>query len=209
MKRLLVICALLTLVGASCSRGGGPDAEPTPRFEIAPGALKTALLGAKDVGKGWTQESNAAPSTVQVGGTVGVANVKGAEQEATSAFKERGDSGYVSNSLFLVESVDIAQAVIIAHRQADEEKWTQERKDGGGANFRLTGEVEDLPDLGEEMFTAAINAGVVDASGNETKRKIEYVVYRIDRLLAFVIAQDAGVSKYVRMQEQKVATLVG
>lgn len=208
MKRLVVFVVLL-VSAAACNQTEEPPPTTASPLSVGAGELETAALGKADAGKGWTEEKDAAPSTIQIGGEVGAANVKGAEQEATSAFKQEAGAGYVTNSLFLVESASLAEAVIAAHRQATEEKWTQERKDGGGTQFRRTGEVSGLPGLGDEMFTAKVNATVRTAGGVEAKRKIEYVVYRIDRLLAFVIAQDVGVSKYARAQEQNVAKLAG
>jgi hypothetical protein len=180
---------------------------PTPRLEIPAGALDDAVLSLTDIGPNWKEEKNAVPSTIQVGGRVGAANVKGGEQEATSAFKQTNDSGYVTNSIFLLDSGDVAQAVIDEHREATKERWTQERVDGGGARYHRKGDVGSLPELGDDMYTAAIDAVVTDAEGDETKRAIEYVVYRFDRILSFVIAQDAGVSTYVRRQEKEVARL--
>jgi hypothetical protein len=212
MKRLAVLTFLLTLL-AACSGGGEPTstAEPSARVEVLPGSVARSVLLRDDVADGWTAEENASPSTIQVGGKVGPANVKDAEQEATTAFRQNGGSGYVTNSIFLVESADVARAVIAAHRQATVESWTQERKDGGGAAFRRTGEVSGLPALGDEMFSASINTTIRtggQGEGPEVKRKIQYVVYRLDRLLAFVISQDTGVNTYARRQEKKVARLV-
>jgi hypothetical protein len=211
MKRLVVLPLLLALFVPACSSDGDPDAQatgtPTPRLEVPTGAIDDAVLDLEALGPGWSEEKNAAPSTIQVGGRVGAANVKGGEQEATSAFKQTDDSGYVTNSIFLLDHTEAAQAVIDEHRAATKEQWTQERVDGGGARYERTGEVGSLPTLGDDMYTAAITAVVTDAEGTETERKIEYVVYRIDRILSFVIAQDVGVSTYVRRQEQKVARL--
>jgi hypothetical protein len=209
MKRLLTLAAAVAFTVNGCADGTNSADSPSPtRLELAAGALNGAALTGTDVGGGWDKDSGAVPSTIQIGGKVGAANVKGAEQEVTSAFKQKDGSGYVSNSVFLVESAALAESVIAAHREATAERWTQERKDGGGTDFRRTGQLSDLPALGDEMFTATVNATVRQANGTETKRKIEYVVYRIDRLLAFVIAQDVGVGKYVRAQEQRVARVV-
>jgi hypothetical protein len=205
MRRLAVL--LLVLTFAACAKDETPQATASPTVTFAPDVAEQSVLRVDDIGSTFERESTAEPSTVQVGGKVGPANVKGAEQEMTIAFKQKDDSGYITNSVFLLESVDLARAVMEAHRQATVEKWTQERKDGGGATFRSTGEVDDIPSLGDETFTAAISSEVRTGDGVATKRKIEYVVYRIDRLLSFVIAQDAQVSTFARRQEQKVARL--
>jgi hypothetical protein len=211
MKRLLFLPLLLALFVPACSDGNNTDGQatgsPTPRLEVRAGAIEDAVLTLDEMGPRWTEEEDAGPSTIQVGGRVGAANVKGGEQDATSAFKQTDDSGYVTNSIFLLESADVAQAVIDEHRAATADRWTQERTDGGGARYHRAGDVGSLPKLGDDMYTAAINAVVIDAEGAETKRSIEYVVYRIDRILSFVIAQDVGVSTTVRRQERKVARL--
>ncbi len=170
--------------------------------------MRASALEAKDVGSTWTQETNPVPSTVQIGGRVGPANVKDAEAEGISAFKK--PPAYITSNVFLLESTELAQGVLLAHNQAeDEETWVQERKDGGGARFKRVGDVEDLPDLGEESYSARLSVTVTDAKGDETKRKIQYVVFRVNRLVAFVIAQDANVGKLAARQEKKVVSLTG
>jgi hypothetical protein len=178
MRRLAIL--LLVLV-AACSRGDDdPQATATPLSTIAfeSDAAEQSVLRIADLGDDWEREAEAAPSTIQIGGKVGPANVKGADDELTVAFKQKDDSGYVTNSVY------------------------------GGATFRRTGDV-DVPALGDEIYTAAINSEVRPGEGAATKRKIEYVVYRVDRMLSFVIAQDVPVSTAARRQEEKVARLTG
>jgi hypothetical protein len=213
MKRLaLLLSAVVLLAAIACSDNDDPQAtgSPTPGIEVEDGALERAALTLEDLGQGWQRADDTAPVTLQIGGRVGPSNIKDddAEEDVTTAFEQSEDTGYVSNSIFLLENADIASAWIDQHREATDETWTQERMDGGGARYTRSGEVGSLPSLGDETFSATVDAVVEDAQGAETQRKIEYVVYRIDRILGFVVAQDVGAGTYVRKQEQKVASLV-
>lgn len=210
MRRAALVFALLVLGTTACA-DEQPQAtdQPTPRLEVSVDALEEAALELPDLGEGWRPAEDDAPVTLQIGGRVGPSNIRDAENEITTAFEQTAGTGYVSNSIFLVESGDIASAWLDQHAQATRERWTQERQDGGGARYERTGDVSGLPSLGDETFSAAIDAVVEDGEGNETSRKIEYVVYRVDRIVAFVVAQDVGVATYARRQEAKVSELVG
>ena len=186
-----------------------PPATPAP-VEITADAVRSAVLSAGDVGDGWTAEEGATPSTVQIGGKVGPANVKESEVSATTAFAQDEGTGYVTNSIFLLSTEEVARAYLAEHREADDKtSWVQERKDGGGARYERTGQIGNLPSLGDEMYSAKIDAFVTEGDAEEVERDIEYVAYRIDRVLAFVVAQDVGVGAHVRKQERKLTNLTG
>ena len=213
MKRLLT-ALVIAFVAVACSDGGDGASQtvlsPTPAVQITADDVRSSVLGATDMGEDWQKEANASPSTVQIGGKVGPANVKDAEADATSAFKAMEGSGYVSDSIYLLSSTELAESVMEAHRDAqDIDKWTQERVDGGGSRFTNKGKVNNLPSLGDEMYTATLDVKVTKPGTPEVTRKIEYVAYRIDRVVAFVIAQDAVVSTYVSKQEKKLTRLAG
>ena len=204
--------ALLCLAG--CTNGDGTTASPTPGvppLELTEGDLDRALLTKSDVGDKWKSEDDPSPSTVLIGGQVGPANlVARADAEGTSAFEEKEGTAYLSNTLLLVENEALARAVMAKHEEADTEtRFVQERNDGGRAVFRRTGRVAKLPSLGDESYSATLSVKNTDAEGVETSRKVEYVAYRINNLLAFVVTQDARAAVYALRQEAKVTSVVG
>lgn len=210
MRRLIVF-VLLCAFAAGCDQGSqqATPAPATPRLEVTTAQLRDAALSLADVASKWEADENAAPSTVQVGGRVGPANIEDAEAQATTAFKEKEGTAYLSNSLFLVSSEEIAHAVMVAHQDADSPtRWVQDREDGGRATFRHTGTVSNLPTLGDESYSAVLSVKIIEADGKETKRSVEYVAYRVNRVLAFVVAQNARASVYARRQERNVSSLV-
>jgi hypothetical protein len=212
VRRLITVTVLALTLGAGCGRGdepATPAADSTPALDVTADQIEAALISGTDLGAGkWSKENDPVPSTVQVGGKVGPANVKGAEEEAIAAFRKEGGSAYVTTSIYLVDSPEVAQAVMVAHHQAESEQtWTQERKDGGGAGFKRAGPVKGLPALGDETYSARLGVTVRDADGSETERKIHYIVFRTNRLLTFVITQDTDSVPIARRQEAKVARL--
>lgn len=207
----VVAAALLGLVG--CTSGGETTATSTPvasPLELTDGDLDRALLTTSDAGDKWEAEEDPSPSTVLIGGEVGPANLLArADAEATSAFEADEGTGYLSNTLLLVENEALARAVMAKHDEADADtRFAQERNDGGRAVFRRTGRVADLPSLGDESYSATLSVKNTDAKGEETSRKVEYVAYRINNLLAFVVTQDARAAVYALRQEAKVTRLV-
>jgi hypothetical protein len=212
--RLLRCAALLAvlLLAGGCNSSGEPSATSSPEsppLELTTGDLETALLTASDVGDKWEPSEEDTPSTVLIGGQVGPANIDIATEDATSAFDEKDGTGYLSNTLLIVADEQTARAIMAKHEDAESrERWVQERNDGGRSNFRRTGTVADVPALGDEAYSVALTAKVADADGEETTRKVEYVVYRIRNLLAFVVTQDARAAVYALRQEAKVARLV-
>jgi hypothetical protein len=213
MKRSALLLALFALLLGACSTGeesprpdGTPD--PEPQLEVEPEQLPDGLLELSDIGEGWTEDEDPEPSTVQIGGQVGPANLKTSEAEAISAFEETDGSGYITNNLFLLVNADTAHEWIELHRHGHATKtWVQDREDGGTATNKNNGPIEDLPALGDEMYTARIAVTIEDGDGVKTERRVHYVVYRVDRLLSFVIAQDADAAVFARRQESRVARL--
>jgi hypothetical protein len=212
VRKLLVLLAACAFVASACSGSGkGGDASPTPqpKTSIDPARIEDSAIDLGDVGGKWDVDPDAAPSTVQIGGQVGPSNVEDVEAQITTAYNEKEGSGYLSSSVFLVPSVEIAEAVMSVHDTATQTtSWHQERQDGGTYSFKRTGNVPDLPQLGDETYSATLKVVVTDAAGKKTDRKIEYIVFRLDRILAFVIAQDAKAGVYARRQEQRLSELV-
>ena len=212
MNRLIPITVVVLALGAACARGedgASPAADATPALEVTGAQIDAALITAADLPAGaWKKEPDPVPSTVQVGGKVGPANVKGAEEEAIVAFRKEGGSAYVTTSIYLVDSAEVAQQVLLAHHQAESQStWTQERRDGGGARFKRVGPVKGMPALGDETYSSRLAVTVIDPSKKETERKIHYVAFRVNRLLAFVITQDTDSIPVAKRQHDKVAKL--
>jgi hypothetical protein len=213
-RQISVALAVLVLFGG-CNRSSNDGPTPTatpddPPLELTTGDLETALLTASDAGEKWEAAKDAAPSTVLIGGQVGPANIDIATADATSAFTQKEGTGYLSNTLLVVVDEATARAIMGKHDDADARtRWTQERNDGGRSVFKRTGRVANLPSLGDESYSATVTADVTDADGNEATRKVEYVVYRIRNLIAFVVTQDARAAVYALRQEAKVTRLVG
>jgi hypothetical protein len=210
VKRLAALALLMVAAGGACGQDGGDGqttASPTPKLEVSEAQLEDALLEAKDVGSGWEEQKDPAPSTVQIGGRKGwgPANMEDTDATAIAAFRK--PPAYLITHLYVVDTPLVAEAIIDAHERAGPvTTWTQERTDGG-ARFKRAGPVEDLPQLGDETYSARLSATIVDEEGKETKRRLQYVVFRTDRIVAFVITQDVGVQKYATRQEQKLASL--
>jgi hypothetical protein len=212
MRRLLTCVAAALLLTVACSNTpDGPVATSTPEappLELTSGELDDSVLSLDDVGEKWKDEEGV-PSTVLIGGDVGPANIDEADVDATSSFVEKDGTGYLSNTLLVLDSEALARAVMAAHEEADAtERWVQERTDGGGGVYRRTGRVANIPNLGDETYTAALTAKITDADGNQTTRRLEYVAYRIRNLVAFVVTQDARAAVYARRQEANVSMLI-
>src|SRR5688572_7353768 len=123
MKRSALLLVLFAFfVGACSSEEPTPSVEatpdPEPQLEIDPEQLPNGLLELKDIGDGWTTDDDPEPSTVQIGGKVGPANLKKSEREAISAFEETDGSGYITNNLFLLVNTEFAHEWLELHRQA-------------------------------------------------------------------------------------------
>jgi hypothetical protein len=195
------------LVGVTACGGGGGHTQtvgsPAP---ISAAAINAATLTAADMGGTWTAKADAAVNTVQIGGRIGATNIAGPPAQATTAFTHKTGSGFISDSVFLMGTPLLARAVIDAHEQAaSTTSWTQSRTEGGQTAWKISGALTGLdPPLGDQMFATRLHATITDAKGAKTERNVEYVVYRVGRVVAFVIAQDAGAASVARKQETKV-----
>jgi len=203
-KQLVGVLVVLVLAG-SC--GGGEETPPPPDLDRQD--LTRALLNAQDAGDAWEQTENPAPNTVQIGGQVGAASIRPSRAEATSAFKQREGSGFVSDTIILLQSEVSARAVIAAHEEAAKTtSWTQERDDGGAADFSFNGAVQGLPALGDEMFAARLKSVVTTASDQTSENAIEYVAFSVGPMVAFVVTQDTTSGALARRLESRVARLL-
>lgn len=197
----------------ACNRSTQTSPTPTPTsppLVLTSEQLEGAVLTEADAGAKWDGADQPTPSTVLIGGEVGPGNIEAATAQATSAFKQKSGSSYLSDTLLLAPTEDLARAVMLKHEEVGgRTKWTQERNDGGTSAFRRTDPIADLPDLGDEMYTAKLEVKITDADGNKTGRAVEYVAFRVRNLVAFVVTQDAHASVYARRLEPKVLGLVG
>lgn len=213
-KALVAVLTLIVLVpifSGACTKKTEtlPTASPQdPPFQFFEEALRGAALTTADVGAKWEADKNPTPSTVLIGGVVGPANIDIAKAEATTAFLETNGSGYLSNTLMLMQDETTARALMAKHDEGDAKKrWTQERNDGGKAVYTRTGRLTDLPVFGDETYTAVLDVKLPDPNGSTVTRKVQYVAYRIRNLVVFVVTQDANASVYARREEAKVARL--
>lgn len=204
--RLAAVFALLLV--ASC--GGGDEARPSPTpLDLDRLDLTRALLNPQDAGEAFEQTENPAPNTVQIGGRVGAASVRPSLAEATSAFDEKEGPGFLSDTILLLRSTDTARAVIAAHEDAAQKRtWTQDREDGGVAQFRIDGAVQDLPALGDDMYAARLTVEITSADESTSENTVEYVTFSIGPMVAFVVTQDAQAAVLARRLESRVARLL-
>jgi hypothetical protein len=207
MRKSLVACALAAFLLAACAGEelATPTAPPLPVLDDAD--LAKAVLTSEDVGEGWTKDEDAATNTVQIGGSVGAANVTGTLAQSTVSFKQLPGAGSasVTNSVFLTAGEDIARSIMQAHENAAAKPtWSQDREDGGKATFKNTGLVEGLASFGDDDFNARLVVNIKDAEGNETERTVEYLVYRDGALLVFIAAQDAEVEAFATNQARRL-----
>lgn len=208
-SKIAIVVSLF--VAAGC--GSEPERAQTvatPRPIIA-AAINSAALSATDMGAGWTATANAALNTVQIGGKIGATNIAEPPAQATTAFTQKTGSGFVSNSVFLMGTPALARSVIDAHeRAATTTSWTQTRREGGRTEWRVAGALTGLdPPLGDGMFATKLRASITDPRGAKTGRTVEYIVYRVGRIVAFVVAQDTPAAPHARKQEAKVKRAAG
>ena len=199
-KALLVLVACATACGSP-----KPPAVATPS-PISPSAIASAALSAADVGPGWTPKTDATLNTVQIGGRIGASNISNPPAQATTAFTQKTGSGFVSDSVFLMGTPTLARSVIDFHAQAaSTTSWTQTRTEGGKTDWKISGQPTGLnPPVGEQMFATRLHATITDAKGAQTERNVDYIVFRVGRVVAFVIAQDVAGAPFARKQESKV-----
>ncbi len=198
-------------LAAACGGGGG-EAKSTPTAtppDLDRADLTRTLLNPRDAGDAWEQKSNPGPNTVQIGGRVGAANVSPSLAEATTAFGQKEGSGYVSNTLLLLRSTEVARAVITAHDEAAKTRtWSQDREDGGVADFSIDGAVQGLPSLGDDMYATRLNVVLTSADDSKSENSIEYIAFSVGPMVAFVVAQDTTAGVLARRLESKVARLL-
>lgn len=199
----LLFIALLSAPACSTSHRAQPTATPVP---ITATAIDDAALAAGDMGSGWTEKPNASINTVQIGGRIGATNISNPPASRTTAFTQKTGSGFVSNTVFLMGTPALGRSVIDAHDDAaSTTNWTQTRTEGGHTDWKISGAITGLdPPLGDQMFATRLHATIVDAKGAKTERNVEYVVYRVGRIVAFVITQDVGAASFARKQEKNV-----
>jgi hypothetical protein len=208
VRRATALATLLLLALTACARTTSPPVETVPNLTAAD--LDRAVLKQVDVGDGWTNQGFPDVTTVQIGGRIGPANADHDSAQATSAFTQKSGSGSISNSVFLITSVRVAQAIIRAHRQAaTKTTWTQDRDDGTKASFKRVGTVKHLPPLGDQMFSEAMKVKITDPEGKVIGRNVNYVVYRTGALLGFTVTQDVAAARYAARQERRVSALLG
>ena len=204
--RALFAIALLVLAGAACGNG---EKEAPPPPEISRQQLRAATLDASSVDDGWEPRKDPGPNTVQIGGRAGAANVRPFITEATTAFDQKEGPGFISNTILLMRSEEVARAVIPAHEEAAlKTSWTQEREDGGQTVFSFDGAVGDLPPLGDAMFAARLKANITTADDQSSEHAVEYVTFSVGPMVAFVVTQDVGAGPYARRLESRVARLL-
>ncbi len=208
MRKLALAVAALLLTSAACT--SGQEAAPTePPLNLSSSDIRGAVLTEEEAGAEWDTETGARPSTVQIGGMVGPANIEPVRASATIAFVQEEGSGFVSNTLYLMQSEAAARAVMDAHIEHDDTRtWKQERDDGGEANYERQGRVPGVSNLGDELYTARIKATISVPSADNVERTIDYIAFRIRSLIAFVVTQDADGGTFARRMESKVARLV-
>jgi hypothetical protein len=208
MKKLALAVAALLLGSAACN--SAQETAPTPPpLDLSSSDVRGAVLGDGDLGDEWNKEDGARPSTVQIGGKVGPANIEPVRASATSAFVQEEGSGYLSNTLYLLQTEAAARAVMDAHIEQDDTKtWRQERDDGGEANYERQGRVPGVSNLGDELYTSRIKATITVPSQDSVERNIDYIAFRFRSLVAFVVTQDIDGGTFARRLERKVAGLV-
>jgi hypothetical protein len=204
VRKRISVFLLLLIVATACSRSKPPPVAT--QAPISAAAINAAALAAADMGNGWTAQADATVNTVQIGGRIGATNIAGPPAQATTAFTQKVGSGFVSDSVFLMGTAALARSVIDAHEQAAATTtWTQTRTEGGQTAWKISGAIAGLdPPLGDQMFATRLHATITDAKGAKTARNVEYIVYRVGRVVAFLIAQDAGAASFARKQEAKV-----
>ena len=208
MRKLVLAVATVLLASIACSNA--QETAPTqPPLNLSSSDVREAVIGDGDLGDEWNEEDDARPSTVQVGGKVGPANIEPVRASATSAFVQKEGSGYLSSTLYLLQTEAAARAVMDAHITYDDTKtWKQERDDGGEANYERLGRVPNVSNLGDELYTSRIKATISTPEQEPVERKIDYIAFRIRSLVAFVVVQDIDGGTFARRMEPKVARLV-
>ena len=204
--RFRALLLVVVVFGATSCGNGEKEAPPPP--DLTREQLLATTLDQESVGDGWERKESPGPNTVQIGGRVGAANVRPVLAEATSAFDQAEGTGFISDTILLLRSEEMARAVIPAHEEAAlKTSWTQDRQDGSQASFKFSGGVQ-LPSLGDAMFAARLMAIIRTPEGQESERAVEYVTFSLGPLIAFVVTQEVGAGQYARRLESRVARLL-
>jgi hypothetical protein len=209
-KAVLLIAA--TVLAASCSSSKTPTPTPSPTVSITAADLENGVLTSEDMGKGWTAVKDPQPDTFQIGGRVGTETyLANATASKTVSFSQDNGSGFVTNTVMILPSTAGAEAVMAAH-QNQPSTWRQQRTaavGGGYLDAKLTGPVSNLDQLGDDSFSAHVDATIKPANGTpSTTRIVEYVAYRIGNVVSFVVAQDVGVKTYASKQEARLQRVI-
>ena len=204
MRRASLLPFIACLALASCS-SKAPAPTPAPTVAVTAGDIGNGVLMAADMGAGWAAVKNPQPDTFQIGGKIGAATyLKDARHAQTVSFTQTNGSGYVTNTVYVLPNVADAQAVMSAHT-GQPTTWRQQRTDGGYLDATNTGPVSGLEQLGDDSYSAHVDATVKPGTSTQTtKRIVEYVAYRIGNVMSFVVAQDVGVSAFARRQEARL-----
>jgi len=203
-----LLLVVTTLLAASCS-SKAPTPTPSPTVSLTATDLEGGVLTIADMGKGWTATKNPQPDTFQIGGKVGTETyLQNATASKTVSFSQDNASGFVTNTVMILPSVAGAEAVMAAH-QNQPATWRQQRTDGGYLDAKLTGPVATLDQLGDDSYSAHVDATIKPGkSAQTTTRIVEYVAYRIGNVVSFVVAQDVGVAKYAKEQEARLQRVI-
>jgi hypothetical protein len=208
MRRSLLLLAAALLAASCSSKTSPPTPMPSPTVSLSAADLADGVLTAADMGKGWTAVANPQPDTFQIGGRVGTETyLTNATASKTVSFSQDSASGFVTNTVMILPTVAGAEAVMAAH-QNQPSTWRQQRVKGGYLDAKLTGPVASLEQLGDDSYSAHVDATIHDPSVPTTTRIVEYVAYRIGNVVSFVVAQDVGVAQYAKKQEARLQRVI-
>ncbi len=209
MRRALFLSVVASFVLSSCGKAAPPAPTPSPTVALTAQDLTNGVLTAADMGAGWTAVKDPQPDTFQIGGKVGTSTyIHDAGATKTVSFTQDGASGFVTNTVFVLPSVENAQAVMSAH-SGQPTTWRQARTDGGYLDAKNAGPVTGLEQLGDDSYSAHVTVTIKPGNSTQTtKRTVEYVAYRIGNVMSFVVAQDVGVAAFARRQEARLARVI-
>lgn len=206
--RVYLLVVALAVICVSCSP---KSASPTPSATVTLGEADLAggVLTVGDMGKGWTPVKNPQPDTFVIGGKVGTSTyIHDASATKTVSFTQDNASGFVTNTVFVLPTVEAAKAVIDAHSNQPS-TWRQSRTDGGFLDAKLLSTVQSLSQLGDDTYSARVEVTIKPGNATQTtKRTVEYVAYRIGNVLSFVVAQDVAVAPFAKKQESRLQRII-
>jgi hypothetical protein len=208
MRTFLCLVAF-SVITASCASKAPPTPTPSPTVAITADQLNDGVLTADDMGKGWTAVKDPQPDTFQIGGKIGTSTyIKDATATKTVSFTQDNASGFVTNTVFVLPSVNAAEAVMSAHANQPT-TWRQSRTDGGYLDATYVSAVPNLEQLGDDSYSAKVSTTIKPGNTTQTtKRTVEYVAYRIGNVMSFVVAQDVDVAPYAKKQEARLQRII-